>query len=61
MSREQAPDVWWSPTWELVWSEDGGRTFQLQDGAERFALPGDAMVLQDWSTGCCCGGCDLAA
>jgi hypothetical protein len=60
-SREQSPDIWWSPEWGVIWSD--GRVYFRADGdrvAEFFHLPSHAIAIHDLP-GCCCGECLVGA
>lgn len=51
MSRQQAPEVWWSPELGLIWSENGGRSYQrAEDGrvVEFFHLPAHAEAFDSF-------------
>lgn len=55
MNREQAPDIWWSPEWGLIWSDDGQRTYHRTEGdrlVEFFRLPSHALYLAYGSCEC---------
>lgn len=48
MNREQAPEIWWSPMWGLMWSDDGERSYRrVEDGrvVEFLHMPAHARRL----------------
>lgn len=50
-SREQAPDVWWSPELGLIWSDTGGRSYQRVEAGrvmEFFHLPAHAVAFDSY-------------